>query len=331
MTKSKLPPSVVRDKQRGVYLREYLGRVEGKRKYGPRVHLCPYDSPVSLIWRRYEEIQIAPALTVAWLFRVFFQSRDYQELRPKTQLSYDDSARVFMRQQSDSGTCVRDLQLKHLTERSLRQYLDTYPYKVAANRQLAVLSSAWSWAKQRYDVPDNPCLSVKPNKEKPRTRYVSDEEYASALERASPWLRVAMELSYLCRARAGEVYGLRREDVTSEGLLIRRGKGSDSELTAYHPRLVEALDMAEALPGQGETLVRSASGRITKPAHASAWRRCMAKENNPFTFHDLKAKGLTDMAQVQTPWAGHKSEKMLGVYIRKPKIVEIKYGLTKDS
>lgn len=331
MTIHKLPPSVVRDKQRGVYLREYLGRVEGKRKYGPRVHLCPYDSPVSLIWRRYEEIQLAPTLTVAWLFRVFFQSRDYLELRPKTQLSYDDSARVFMRQVSDGGTAVRDLQLKHLTERSLRQYLDTYPYKVAANRQMAVLSSAWSWARQRYDVPENPCLNVKPNKEKARDRYVSDQEYGVVLERASPWLKVAMELSYLCRARAHEVYGLRREDVTSEGLLIRRGKGSNSELTAYHPRLVEALDMADALPGESEYLVRSRTGHITKPAHASAWRRAMAKVDNPFTFHDLKAKGLTDMSQVQTAWAGHKSGKMLDVYIRKPKIVEIKYGMTKTT
>lgn len=331
MTKSKLPRSVVRDKDRGVYIREYLGMREGKRIYGPRIHLCPYDSPVSLIWRRWEEIQVAPTLTVGWLFDVFFQSRDYLDLKPKTQLSYRDSARVFMRQESDGGLCVRDLQLKHLTERSLRQYLDTYPYKVAANRQIAVLSSAWTWAKQRYEIPDNPCLKVKPNKEKPRTRYVSDKEYDSALGRASPWLRVAMELAYLCRARAGEVYALRREDVTSEGLRLNRGKGSASEITSYHPRLVQALDDASELAGSSEYLVHSRSGRITKPAHASAWRRCMAKEDTPFTFHDLKAKGLTDMAQVQTPWAGHKSEKMLGVYIRKPKIVEIKYGLTKDT
>ena len=57
----------------------------------------------------------------------------------------------------------------------------------------------------------------------------------------------------------------------------------------------------------------------------------MAKVDNPFTFHDLKAKGLTDMSQVQTAWAGHKSGKMLDVYIRKPKIVEIKYGMTKTT
>jgi len=325
-SKSKLPSGCVRDKQRGVYVREYLGRIEGKRKYGPRIHLCPYDSPLSLIWQRYEEIQVRPTFTVAWLFRMFTQSRDFLDLAPKTQLSYDDNARVFMRQQSDSGTSVGDLQLKYLNERSLRQYLDTYPYKVAANRQLAVLSSAWSWAKQRYNVPDNPCLKVKPNKEHSRKRYVSDEEYQHALGLASPWLKVAMELAYLCRARAGEVYRLRREDVTPEGLRLDRGKGSDSELTAYHPRLVEALDMAEALPGSGEHLVRGKGGRITKPAHASAMRRLMAKIDEPFTFHDLKAKGITDMAQVQTPWAGHKSEKMLGVYIRRPKIVEIKYG-----
>lgn len=326
MPKSKLPPSVVRDKQRGVYFREYLGRIEGKRKYGPRIHLCPYDAPLSVIWRRYEEIQVAPTLTVSWLFRVFFQSRDFLELSASTQKSYDENARVFMRQQADSGTAVRDLQLKYLNERSLRQYLDQYPYKVAANRQMAVLSSAWTWARQRYDVPDNPCLKVKPNREEARKRYVSDEEYQIAYDLASPWLKVAMELAYLCRARAGEVYRLRREDVTPEGLRLDRGKGSDSEITVYTPRLVEALDLAAALPGESEWLVRSKSGRVSKSAHNSAWRRLMAKVPEPFTFHDLKAKGLTDMSQVQTPWAGHKSGRMMDTYIRKPKLVDVRYG-----
>jgi hypothetical protein len=34
-----------------------------------------------------------------------------------------------------------------------------------------------------------------------------------------------------------------------------------------------------------------------------------------FTYHDLKAKGLSDMIN---PTAGHRSPKMLDVYIRKP-------------
>ncbi len=53
--------------------------------------------------------------------------------------------------------------------------------------------------------------------------------------------------------------------------------------------------------------------------------RLKKKTGYDFTFHDVKAKGITDMAQVQEAWAGHKSGKMLDTYIRLPKIVTTKY------
>ena len=55
-----------------------------------------------------------------------------------------------------------------MTKRTIRDYLDTYPHPVAANRHIAVLKSAWSWAEERYEVPENPCIGVKLNREAPR-------------------------------------------------------------------------------------------------------------------------------------------------------------------
>lgn len=43
------------------------------------------------------------------------------------------------------------------------------------------------------------------------------------------------------------------------------------------------------------------------------------KLEEPFTFHDLKAKGVTDHTE---QWAGHKSEKARQVYIRKPREID---------
>ena len=68
--------------------------------------------------------------------------------------------------------------------------------------------------------------------------------------------------------------------------------------------------------------------KISKNRFDSAWQRIMEKAVNeglevdeqhyrleePFTFHDLKAKGTTDHTE---QWAGHKSEKARLVYIRK--------------
>ena len=42
------------------------------------------------------------------------------------------------------------------------------------------------------------------------------------------------------------------------------------------------------------------------------------KLKESFTFHDIKAKGVTDHA---TKASGHRSKKMLAVYDRKPDII----------
>ena len=313
-----------------MYYREYLGRVDGKRKYGPRVHLCPYDAPLSKIWSEYESLRCAETFTVRWLFTQYFQSKSFHQLAPKTQKGYRQFAGVFMRQVDDYGREVGDLKLSQVDQRSLRLYLDAYESPVSANRQIKTLSSAWSWAIQRYQLPENPCRLVTPNKERSRVRYVSPEEYQIAFDLASPWLRCAMELAYICRARAGEIYSLQEDNCTSSGLHLHRTKGSNTEITLWNPRLEKVVEMCRSLPGSSSYLVRTKTGKVTTSAHNSAWRRLMAKHPNPFTFHDLKAAAITDMSAIQTPWAGHKSGKMLDVYIRKPKEVEVKYGQTPD-
>ena len=323
--KKATPPSVSREKKRGYFFRPYLGTIKGQRKYGPRLYLCPYDSPLSLVWSKYEDIQQQHTYTVGWLFKVYFSSIDFNCLGKKTQIDYRQFASTMMRQETGQSREFRNVLLKDINERTIRQYLDWYEFKVSGNRQVAVLSSAWTWAIQRHAIPANPCLNVKPNKEKARTRYITANELTEAMSLASPWLSVAMELAYICRARASEVYALQRKDCTPEGLFIQRRKGSASEITAYTERLVACLDRADALEGSSNYLVRNSKGKITNSAHKSAMGRLRSKMSSPFTFHDLKAKGITDMAQVQEAWAGHKSGKMLDVYIRQPKIVTTLY------
>ena len=80
------------------------------------------------------------------------------------------------------------VRLDQVDKRSIRSYLDTYPSPVAANRHIAVLKSAWNWVLERHEVPDNPCLGVKINREKPRERYVTDDEYERRAEGWRPHL-----------------------------------------------------------------------------------------------------------------------------------------------
>ena len=107
-----------------------------------------------------------------------------------------------------------------------------------------MLSAAWRWARERdYVKQENPALQVRRNPEKARDRYVTDQEYDLVYELAgSPhYLRPAMELAYLCRMRRGEVLGALRSDIRDDGFMVRRTKGSRDMLTAWTPRLRDAV------------------------------------------------------------------------------------------
>lgn len=59
----------------------------------------------------------------------------------------------------------------------------------------------------------NPCKGVRKFTSRPRTVYISDEQYAAIYHEATPALCVAMEISYLCAARLGDVLDLRWDEV----------------------------------------------------------------------------------------------------------------------
>jgi integrase len=187
---------------------------------------------------------------------------------------------------------------------------------VQGNRQISYLKSAWNWGEERYDIPGNPCLGVKPNKERPRDRYVSHLEYEKALSLAPEWLQIAMGLAYWCRARRAEVLAMTYEDVTEDGLIVNRLKNSMSEITVSE-QVADLVVRSRSLSEGSNHLVRNTRGKPVREAgFNSAWRRLAVRMGDDhFHFHDLKAKGISDMKNEQ--WAGHKTKKALAVYQRR--------------
>ena len=114
-----------------------------------------------------------------------------------------------------------------------------------------------------------------------------------------------MELAYLLRARLGEVRNLRVEDVFDDYVVLRRQKGSEGVNTQCSQSASERLS---ATLGEIPT---SPIGTVTVPSEAlgGAYRVL----DNPFTFHDLKAKGITDHKDNH---GGHRSPQMRKTYVR---------------
>lgn len=302
--RTQLPPYVSVDKY-GYKLKRYEGRVHGKIKWGKTTIIAPAEAPMSEVWRAYEEAVGDTRQTVGWLLRQFMESEQFSGLAEKTQHDYRKAIDRLVNAPVGNDR-FGSVALHRVDKRSIRSYLDTYEAPVAANRHIAILKSAWNWCLERYQIPDNPCIGVKLNREAPRQRYVTDDEYEEALRMAPAPIQQMMELAYLLRARLSEVLNLTIHDVSDTHVRLIRLKGSEGELTMLSDRLRSVLSDVRADP--------YICHRYSQSAFRSAWRRLQGKLENPFTFHDLKSKGVSDH---QTNHSGHRSASMRKVYVRK--------------
>ena len=293
----------------GVRFKPYLGRVNGKIKWGKTITIAPPDTPMSEVWRLYEEMVGDERQTLGWLLALYKDSDRFRELSPKSQKDYAKAIEKL------TGAPVGNdrfgsIELRLIDKRSIRSYLDTYPSPVAANRQIAVLKSAWNWVLERHNVPDNPCIGVKLNREAPRERYVTDDEYEWVQRNAPASISQMCELAYLLRARLSEVLNLTTDDVTDDYVVLRRLKGSEGEHTMLSERLRAAV--SDVRGGRHICYQYSESG------FRSAWRRLQGKMREagiePHSFHDLKSKGVSDH---QSNHSGHRSPTMRKTYVRK--------------
>ena len=306
-------PKYVSRSDRGYVWRPYEGMKGGRPQFGKRQVIAPLGASEEAVWRAWQAVS-ADVFTVGWLLREYHNSKKFQRLSPKTQSDYETYRKSLCEMEIAGGVLAR-AELPNITKRTIRNFLDNYPHPVAANRRVAYLKSAWNWAEERHDIPANPCMGVTMNEEAPRDRYVTDEEYVTVYKLACPELRQMMELAYLCRARKSEVLALTVDDVSDDHIRLIRLKGSEGELTTLSDRLRAAVSDVRGYP--------HICHRYKKNAFDSAWRRLMARAEKEgverFTFHDLKAKGVSDHASNHS---GHRSVGMRKVYVRKLQLVE---------
>ncbi len=336
--KKKWPKYVTESKGRIVW-REYLGCVNGKPTFAKEVRLCKAPATDKDIWSHYLRATEKASDTLGWLLDTYHASTQFQALSPKSQEEYAGYKNKIEKRPVKGYRTFGKTPYASIKKTTIRLYLDSYADKkgrlapIAANRHIQYMKAAYNWAMERYDVVRmNPCTGVKLNKQEARTRYVTDEEYTAAitiaLEGRSPYIAALMEFAVLCRARRSEITSLTHTDVGPEGIQLRRLKGSEGEITTWTKRLEGVVSFARSLhpnapsPIAGTYLIHNKHGHpISKNGFDSAWRRLMDKVEaqgiEAFTFHDLKAKGVTD----HKDHAGV-SERMKKVYVRKLSKVE---------
>lgn len=188
---------------------------------------------------------------------------------------------------------------------------------IQANREIAVLSAAYSKG-VRWGIADfNPCLRVPRNTETPRQYVPSRKEIRKFYKGASKPLRRFIRLSLILGLRVEDVLRLDTDCITREGLEAKVSKTGNTILYEWTPSLTKTLSgfltavWGEENPETGmrvllkleiapQTISRPlvekerGRGRMTYWGLFSAWKRRREKVGGVMRPQDLRARALTD-------------------------------------
>lgn len=300
------------------------------------VRLCALDAPRRILLKRYaEELSKFEVIEGSFEFLVdlFINSLEFRALAARTQKDYQ-------RYRSTVLKVFGKMQAARIRPEHIRRYMDIRgeQTQVQANREHSFMSKVFSWGYERGRVPVNPCHGVKKFTEAGRDRYITDAEYQAVYSHANPYIQAAMEISYCCATRQGDVLNLTRQQLRDEGIFIKQGKTNKAQIKRWSDRLRAALKLLQRQPTiahSGYLFVDDHGQRITGHKLRQWWREArdaaqgaMRKEHEDdgilfdFTFHDIKAKSISDYEGDKQQFSGHKTRSQVLVYDRKTPVVD---------
>jgi integrase len=191
------------------------------------------------------------------------------------------------------------------------------------NRCLSVLRQVFDFALEREIVDTNPAIGVKRLPEAKRTRLLTAAEYAAIHACAGPRLQVIMELALLTGQRIGDVLGIKRSDLTADGIRFVQQKTDERLCGAWTDELRETVARAKRLNGNIVALTLLHNRRGNPPDYRTVQKQwelaCKAAKVKDARIHDLRALSATwTKAQGKNPTAllGHRNASQTDRYLR---------------
>lgn len=240
--------------------------------------------------------------------------------------------------------------LDAMTPQVIAQYRDARKAKVRANREIALLSTMFTFARE-WGLTDraNPCFGLRRNKETPRDYYAGEIVWNAVYDQAPQELKDAMDLAYLTGQRPADVLKVATTDLNAGFLMVKQGKtskklrlrledeGVQSGLSAF----IDDLQERRAIKGiKTSSLITNTSGlRMSQQMLRNRWDE--ARENaaikagadgdstlaaliRQFQFKDIRPKAASEIELSHASrLLGHSTEEITRkVYRRVGEIVK---------
>lgn len=213
--------------------------------------------------------------------------------------------------------------LDQIKPKHIRQYLDRRSAKVAANREVAVLSIIWNWARAKGLTDQaNPCTGIDRNPESARTIYVTDAMYDEVYGSADAVLQDVMDLLRATSHSPSDILRLTRTDMADGTLLVRRGKTGKRVRFRIEGKLKATLERILARPRAVSSiyLICDERGQPVKLDNLEK-RFSKARGDASWQLRDIRAKAITDEPdlRIASQRAGHANEQITAEVYRRIK------------
>lgn len=238
--------------------------------------------------RKWAELESAPpqVVTVGQAIDVYLIDA-LPKLAEATQRDYRRICGELRRTFGD--TALADVEPTHVA-----QYLERRTSPVAANREMAVLSSVFNHAMRIGHASANPCRGVRRNREKPRTRLPTAAELAALRVAASPMVRAMIDVSLMTGMRKGDLLALTIADLTERGIELRTSKTGTPVCYRWNDALRDAVNTARGTRQIGPLFITRLRRGWSESGLDSVWDKLREKAGvEGLHWHDLRAWALT--------------------------------------
>jgi len=178
---------------------------EGKRKKIPLGH----DYPEAL--RKYSEIMSTGTVVAKTLCDIW---ESYKRSENGLLMREVSTQKDYERSWSKVAQAYGNYPLETIQTYHVRQYLDHRKGKVRANREIALMSILFNYARNYHGFNGfNPCFKIKRNKEIGRRKYIEKWEYEKIYSCADQSLKNILDMMLYTGQRVSDVLNFKYGDI----------------------------------------------------------------------------------------------------------------------
>lgn len=163
---------------------------------------------------------------------------------------------------------------------------------IRANREAAVLSAVFEFGLRHLYVEFNPCRGTARNRESPKRRVVTDDDFLAVFERASEPFQNLIAAAYLSAVRQTDIiHWSRTRHLTPKGIDYVQSKTKKPHLVQWSDALRFFVRRAMERNPDSDLIFTNTRG---EPWTTSGIASQLARLKSPWCFKDLRAKAQTD-------------------------------------